>query len=153
MNINNTLIENQVICSNDEDNKCILYFEANLTIHSFAYFKIRKANNDEAQNMTLLKFPDGENEKIFMFNDANGIKIYANLQNFTYIKQGHELPFKLSYRYFKSKSDDSVNSGLYIFRPDDSCKEGSINYSTPKTISISEGNNFLIQITVISLTF
>ena len=147
MNSRNFLIPSQLVCTSDENENCTLYFESNLELNSFSHFKIRKANDAEVQKMTPLMFPSGETEKSFFFDNKNGIKISSNFQNFTYIRNGQEFPFKLSYNYYKSSSQNAPNSGHYIFRPDNTTREGSIPYATPKIASVFEGK-ILTQIKV-----
>lgn len=139
MNSKHFLIPSQLVCA-EENGDCTLYFEANLELNSFSHFKIRKANEGQVQKMTPLIFPEGETEKSFLFDNDNGIKISSNLQNFTYIREGHESSFKLSYKHYRSNEQNAPNSGHYIFRPDKSTREGSIPYATPKTASVFEGS-------------
>lgn len=94
------------------------------------------------QNMTVLEFFEGET-KSFQFDAKNGIKIYENLENFTYIRNGQDLPFKLSYKHYIAKNE----SGHYLFIPDGVTRGGSIPYSFPGKASVFSGD-LLIQITV-----
>jgi len=95
------------------------------------------------QNMTILEFLDMENEKSFQFDNKNKISISKNLENFKYIRNGQEFPFKLSYKYYISKYE----SGHYIFTPDGITSKGSIPYAMPEKASVLEGD-LLTQITV-----
>ena len=147
MNNKHFFIPSQLVCK-EENGDCTLYFEANLELNSFSHFKIRKSNEGQVGKMTPLIFPDGETEKSFLFDNNNGIKISSNLQNFTYIRNGHESSFKLSYKHFRSNGETAPNSGHYIFRPDKSTREGSIPYATPKIASVFEGS-ILTEIIVI----
>jgi hypothetical protein len=145
LDINNTVLPNQLVCEENIDDQCTLFFEANLTLHSFAYFKIRKANNQPVQKMSKLIFKDLETSKSFLFDDQNGIAISSNLENFTYMRNGQEFPFKLSYQHYLSR----LNSGHYIIRPDENTRKGSKPYSKPYEALVFQGPLFT-QITVFS---
>lgn len=141
------MIPNQIDCPKirKEGTFCLLFFEIEIELHTFNYFKISYVPGT-IPKPTRLDFSAGENEESFFFDNGKGIKIASNLRSFTYINDGKNFPFKLSYKYYKARRD-GAKSGHYIFGPTSEFSEGSKLYSKPTAASIYMGNLFA-QITV-----
>ena len=150
MDINNSVIDNQVVCS-DEDNEkdCHIYFEANISLNAFSYYKLSRVKNIHKKERKLLEFEENDTWKTYACDNTRGLKIHKNKKDFIYMSGDEQYPFNISYRYYQAESiDKEQRGGVYIFRPNSKTGEGSISYSNPQRISVAEGT-ILTEITVI----
>lgn len=147
--VNGTLIDTDVICSNSTDTTdCDLFFKANFEGYSISYFYLKPSstsNQRAAQTITYGTY--------YPISSTQSIALDSSLQTFMlkYCRDSQPTDcsttmLNVQYNYYKSyQSTNDQNSGAYIFRPTNDTNAGSITYTQPTSGSIYIGKN-LIQV-------
>ncbi|KAL4477151.1 hypothetical protein ABPG72_008885 [Tetrahymena utriculariae] len=148
LNIQNSQITADVICSNPEDDKdCDLYFVDKFEGYSFQYYKI-VVNPLSNSNVKPYVKKQYSNKIQIDLSQTQVLSINTLTFNFTLstwreIKDDYIRSYRLSsnsfqiqYNYYTSVADGYQSSGAYIFRPN---QQSSMPYSQIKSAMIYKG--------------